>query len=163
MEGCHTERREETDNFARIMHRFHRVMSGMPTPQGLNRGEFFCLGAICDFGQEEHRREGIYVWELAKRTHVHPPAVSRTLRDLEGRGLIERSVDRDDRRNIRVKATAEGMALWTEADREMDNTVRRVQERMGTEDIETLVCLATRLCDIVEDEQKKSRDKGDKA
>lgn len=155
--------REDRDDFARVMHRFHRVMAGSIPPCGLSRGGFFCLGAICNPGREKPEGEGLYVWELAARTHVHPPAVSRTLRELESQGLIERSVDREDRRNIRVRPTAEGMALWTEADRQMHDSIRRVKERMGAENMAQLLTLCTRLCDIMEEEQGKLREEGDKA
>ena len=39
---------------------------------------------------------------------VSVPAVSRTLRSLQGRGWIERTIDEDDRRSVRVSITPAG-------------------------------------------------------
>lgn len=42
--------------------------------------------------------------ELAAKTRTLPPAVSRTLRGLEEKGYVERSVDKKDRRKwIKVR------------------------------------------------------------
>ena len=48
------------------------------------------------------------VAEIATRMGVSVPAVSRTLRSLQGKALIERAVDEDDRRSVRVTITEAG-------------------------------------------------------
>ncbi|HWS41646.1 MAG TPA: MarR family transcriptional regulator [Pseudoflavonifractor sp.] len=148
--------------FFRVMHRFSRLAASSFPTGDLTRGEFFCMSAVCGAGREMPERGGIYVWELARRTHVHPPAVSRTLRDLEARGYIERSVDREDRRNVKVQPTEEGLAAWERAEESSREFLQRVLERVGETDMERLVTLCARLCDIVEEEQSKP-EKGDMA
>lgn len=140
--------------FLRVMHRFGRV-SGTPiSSTELTKAEFFCLGGICNAAQEHPEQGGIYVWELAQRMHVLPPAASRTLRELEMRGYIERSVDREDRRNIRVRPTEEGLAMWAKAEKRMQDVMQRVLDRMGQDNMDQLVTLCDRLCDIIEEEGK---------
>lgn len=141
--------------FLRAMNRFARVSVSPISSTELTKGEFFCLGAICSEGRERPERGGLFVWELARRTHARPPAVSRTLRDLEARGYIERSVDREDRRNIKVRPTEEGLAVWARAEKSAHRFVERVLGRMGEENMEELVALCNQLCDIIEDEQAK--------
>ncbi len=141
--------------FLRVMNRFGRVTANSISPGELTKGEFFCLGAICNSGKENPEKGGIYVWELAQRTHVHPPAVSRTLRELESKGLIERTVDREDRRNIKVQPTQRGIAAWAKAEEGTQDFVRQVLARMGEEKMEQLVGLCDHLCDIIEEEQAK--------
>lgn len=141
--------------FLRVMHRFGRVCTNSISTNELTKAEFFCLGAICNAGKEQPERDGIYVWELAQRTHALPPAVSRTLRELEERGYIERSVDREDRRNIKVLPTQAGLAVWTKAEKVADDFGLRVLERMGRENMDQLISLCDRLCDIIEEEQGK--------
>lgn len=46
--------------------------------------------------------------ELAAKTKTLPPAVSRTLRGLEEKGYVERSVDKKDRRNTYISLTEKG-------------------------------------------------------
>lgn len=153
---------EEFKAFLRVMHRFGRVAAyAMPTGE-LTRGEFFCMGAVCGMGREIPGRDGIYVSELAHHTHTHPPAVSRILRDLEARGYIERSVDREDRRNVKVHPTAEGLAAWKRTEESSGEFLGRVLARMGMAEMEQLVTLCTRLCDVIEEEQGKP-EKGDMA
>lgn len=148
---------QDTGPFLRVMHRFGRVSANSMFNNGLTKTEFFCLGAICNSGKENPEKGGIYVWELARRTHALPPAVSRTLRELEERGYIERSVDREDRRNIKVLPTAEGLAAWAEVEKKTQAFVDRVLDRMGQENMEQLVGLCDRLCDVIEEEQAKER------
>ena len=54
---------------------------------------------------------------MARRMHISPPAVSRTMRRLRERGLIEAAPDPDDRRGLRAGVTAAGHAAM-QADRQ---------------------------------------------
>lgn len=49
--------------------------------------------------------------ELAAAERVQPPSMTRVVTQLESRGLVSRSVDRDDRRVARVEITTEGRRL----------------------------------------------------
>lgn len=53
----------------------------------------------------------IEVLALAKSTFLLPPSLSRILRDLEGRKLIQRRASRDDLRRGLVSITPKGLAL----------------------------------------------------
>lgn len=55
--------------------------------------------------------------ELAAAEQVTPPTISRLVQDLERLGLVVRRVDPDDRRILRVEATAEGRRLLDEGRR----------------------------------------------
>lgn len=146
------EKKKSTWDFHRVMRRFGKV-STCSVPAGeLSRGAFFCLAAICHGGLKHPGEQGVHVWELAKRTHVHPPAVSRTLRELEAKGLIERSIDPNDRRNVKVSPTSKGLEFFNHAEARAEAMLRRVQEKMGAENITQLVALCDRLCDILEEE-----------
>ena len=98
---------------------------------------------------------GVYVSALAGRMRVSPPAVSRMLRGLEQRGLVDRAVDRIDRRNTYVMLTPAGEAARADTIRELDGYTRRVLERMGREDMETLIRLWNRLADVMTEERAK--------
>lgn len=45
---------------------------------------------------------------IARLALLHPPSVTRILRDLIARGLLARDTDRDDKRRSVIKLTAEG-------------------------------------------------------
>ncbi len=58
------------------------------------------------------RRGGASQRELAEAVAQHPAGVGRALDDLEGRGLVRRRRDPDDRRKLRVEATSRGEAHY---------------------------------------------------
>lgn len=74
---------------------------------GMTPSEF---SVLCCAEQYPRKNNGAAasVAEIAARMGVSVPAVSRTLRFLQERSLIERTVDEDDRRSVRVTITEEG-------------------------------------------------------
>ena len=78
----------------RAMHQFKKLNVSDLIP-GLSSSEFSVMGAILQMGENGK----ITSSELAAKTKTLPPAVSRTLRGLEEKGYVERTVDKKDRRN----------------------------------------------------------------
>lgn len=77
---------------------------------GLSRTEFDLLGALRRTG--DARRPGeLTPGELARETFSSGAAVTKRLRLLQERGLVERRVDSRDRRVSRVTLTDEGRGL----------------------------------------------------
>ena len=148
------ENRELQEELIRTLHRFGRLNTGQVMElEGLTQGEFFSLGMLRKH-MEDHP-EGVYVWELARYMRVSPPGASRMLGGMERKGLIERSVDRSDRRNTYILVTPAGHAAWERTAKRVELFMNRVVGRMGAEDLRTLVGLWNRLSDVIEDEQKK--------
>src|SRR5690606_20712338 len=58
---------------------------------------------------------GARISELSKVMRVTSPTVTQLVNGLEDRGLVERSIDPDDRRSIRVTLTQEGEAVIQKA------------------------------------------------
>lgn len=54
---------------------------------------------------------------LAAAEQVQPPTITKLVADLEREGLVERTRDPDDRRVLRVRATAKGRELLQEGRR----------------------------------------------
>lgn len=73
----------------------------------MTASEFSVLCCAADY-PKNHRGEFTTVAEIAARMGISVPAVSRTLKSLEGKGYIERKIDNYDRRSIRVAATDSG-------------------------------------------------------
>ncbi|WP_431038887.1 MarR family winged helix-turn-helix transcriptional regulator [Streptomyces sp. P6-2-1] len=72
---------------------------------GLSRAEFDVLGALRRTGDE------LTPGELARETYSSGAAVTKRLRRLQERGLVERRTDPHDRRVSRVTLTGAGAAL----------------------------------------------------
>jgi homoprotocatechuate degradation regulator HpaR len=88
---------------------------------------------------------GLGVGELAARTFLLGPSVSRILAALEHRGLVVRSaVDHDGRRAL-IVATDAGRDLYETIAPASEATYRRVEQRFGADDLEQLYALLDRL------------------
>ena len=70
---------------------------------------------------------------LAERLRMLPPAVSRTLRQLEDSGLVERIHDPDDHRKALVRLTETGEHIRLKAEDRMREYMHRVIDRVGEE------------------------------
>ncbi len=68
------------------------------------------LSVLCCAEQYPRKNNGAAasVAEIAAQMGVSVPAVSRTLRSLQAKALIERTIDEDDRRSVRVTITEAG-------------------------------------------------------
>jgi len=72
--------------------------SGLPAPQ-LSAMSVIVFGGPITLGA------------LAGAEQVRPPTITKLVATLEEQGLVEREIDPDDRRIVRVKATARGTRL----------------------------------------------------
>jgi DNA-binding MarR family transcriptional regulator len=87
--------------------RVHRLYDAALAPLGLTIGQFSLLSQI-------RSSPGQTLMELATRNIMDPSTVSRLLRPLIARGLVETLVDAEDRRTRRVRLTEEGARLQAE-------------------------------------------------
>ena len=138
----------------RALHRFGRLSTGqLIEMEGLTQGEFFGLSML-----REHLREhpeGMHVRELADKARVSPPRVSRMLRDMEEKGLIERRIDRNDRRNTYTVLTEQGEEAWQRTAERLSAFLDRVLDRMGPDNVRTMIDLWNQFSDLLEDERAK--------
>lgn len=103
----------------RLNHALEQVSSRMETQLGVTAQQRLvirCLG----------KYPGIGAGQLAEVFQVDPGTVSATLRRLEGRGLVERRRDPNDRRRAVLGLTSAGRAL----DHPTEGTVEAVVERL---------------------------------
>lgn len=139
------------EEFFRAMNRFRKIGYAAMS-ENMTKGEYFLLMLLHKDRLDHPEGKGMYVSELAHHMRVAPPAVSRTLRALEGRALIERTVDRDDRRNTYIALTEEGERTRARYARKIQDYSERVFRRMGEEDMETLFRLWNRFADVMAEE-----------
>lgn len=90
---------------------------------GITPSEFAVLCSAAD--HPNRHGSAAAVADIAALVNVSVPAVSRTLRTLQQKQLIERSVDETDRRNIRVTLTAAGQNI-------LEENMRRVVAKLNS-------------------------------
>lgn len=104
--------------------------------------------------------ERVKVSMLSKELHVNITAVSRTLKGLEEKGYIERSVNKNDRRITYVELTEEGTKVLKRADEIMDDFAGAVLSRLGEDNLVRLTAYMNQLYEVAAQEIDKRNVKG---
>lgn len=136
--------KEDKYKLAEQFRRIRQFMNSVPLKTGISHNEFCLLNIIMD------GKDGITVSELASILEVTPPAVSRSLRSLESRGLITRETNLLNRRNTMVRLTAEGQVFLERSRRQMDKVMDYVNEKMGEDRKKQLYELLAEMTNIIE-------------
>ena len=133
--------------FFRAMHQFRKLTVASILPD-ISQAEFAAMNEIMDKGEDGK----ITISELACKSKVHSSAISRTLHCLEEKGYIERSIDKNDRRNICVELTEEGKRVTTEARQIMCDYVKAVVEHLENRELERLIAYMNKIYSVAEKE-----------
>jgi DNA-binding MarR family transcriptional regulator len=75
---------------------------------------------------------------LAAAEHVRPPTMTRVVAALEDAGLVRKEQSADDRRSVRVSATAAGRRLMQAARQRRIQALAARLEGLSADDLETL-------------------------
>jgi DNA-binding MarR family transcriptional regulator len=148
--------------------------------EGLNVGDAFILHMIeckdevdgpCDErgllhkhlhhhhqGHPHHVRPGLSQTLIQQHLHISKSAISQKLNALEEKGLITREINKADRRRFDFTLTEAGRELTSRAQRQMDEGVKQIFERMGEQDLRELIRLSGKLADIVETILQKGKE-----
>jgi len=91
-----------------LAHKTSRELSGVYGERfGLSIPEWRILANLGRFGP-------LYAGELAERSSMDKPKVTRALQRLETAGIVQRAVDAEDRRQVRLALTRRGRAMFRE-------------------------------------------------
>lgn len=143
--------------FFEAVHQFRKLNVASILPD-ISQSEFAAMNVIMDKGEDGK----ITISELACKSKVHSSAVSRTLHCLEEKGYIERSIDKNDRRNICVELTEEGKRVTTEARQIMCDYVKTVVEHLENRELERLIAYMNKIYSVAEKEIETRKWKGRK-
>ncbi len=105
--------------------------------------------------------EHITVVQAAAQLGVSAPAVSRTLRNLEGKGYIIREINPEDRRSVRISVTESGISAMTECIIESVLTVKEALADFTDEELRTMIHLhnklTTNMTKVITEKKKRNR------
>jgi DNA-binding MarR family transcriptional regulator len=105
---------------------------------GITRQEWRLTAALVEGG-------AMGIGELAERSRVEPARVSRTVKDLVSKRLVERTRDAGDRRQAKLAATDRGRALYRELLPRLARINRRLMEVLDEEEAALLDDFLARL------------------
>jgi DNA-binding MarR family transcriptional regulator len=94
---------------------FRRLRWGQSPIPGLTVGEIRVLFYLLKASEAEAGSTGAKVSQISGMLQVTPPTVTQLISDLESRGYVERAMDKDDRRAVRVSLTPKGEAAIEQA------------------------------------------------
>jgi DNA-binding MarR family transcriptional regulator len=99
------------DRIAGIGRRIQKLLDETLSASGMSHAEWKVLSSLRWAGPPYRRSAG----ELARIADLSSGAMTNRLDQLEGRGLVERLRDPDDRRGVLVSLTDEGRKVWEAA------------------------------------------------
>ena len=128
------------------MDRMHKIRFWQ-SPNGMAPGECKILSIICRLEKEN----GVAaVTELTKLTGLKSASISRTMNALERKGMIERSIDPNRRRNVLVKPTVLGRQTDEAQQKEMCSFWNDVFQRLPEQDVTELLRIWNDILDSME-------------
>lgn len=109
---------------------------------GLNEQEWRIMRALVEAGALE-------IGELAKRVFILNPSATRTVKNLEARGIVSRSRPSSDQRRALIALSGKGHALFDELAPHSEQEYARIAQRIGRRDMDELYLLLGRVTDAL--------------
>ncbi len=130
--------------------RMRRQLNQLLTHGNLSQGEYLVLRGIKNavFPLSKDKEKGPRAAKLSDMLELSRPSITRILNNLEGRQLIERSIDKSDRRGVSIQLTDRGQEALDTADRRLRAVSDRLASGLGPEDTDKLIQLMDKLSDI---------------
>lgn len=114
--------------------------------------EYLALYTLNHYHREHPDVPGMYVSAFAKKLKVPAPAASKLLNVLEDNGWAVRLIDPASRRNTFIQITEEGNAVFERESAFCAEKGSRIFQRMGTENVETLLTSVDQIVTLLEEE-----------
>lgn len=98
-------------------------------------------------------QEGLTSTEVAQRTFMDKPTVSRAAASLIEQGILEREIDMDDRRRAPMRLSDEGRAIYAAVIPLVLESERELLDALSEDETATLYTLLSRLAGVVSPEK----------
>lgn len=112
-------------------------------PAGLTVAQYAALLLLSE-------RPGISAAGLARACGVTPPTMNTVLKNLQARGLIERTPHEWHKNVLEARLTEEGKSVMTDADARAIRVERALADEFTEEERESLVALLGRCVDLLQ-------------
>ena len=136
---------------AKILHSMERLSSVRPDGviEGISPSEFSVLCCVSDYPRKNPGSAASVAY-IASQLNVSVPMVSRTLRYLQEKGWIQRSVDENDRRSVRVTITDAGREIFEKNMKRVVFTLNKIISVFTEEEIRTIAELYSKFAAAME-------------
>lgn len=96
--------------------------------------------------------------EIADLMNVSSPAISRTVKGLVAKNWIVQQDNPEDRRNIFLKLTDEGLKNYNRATQRMENSLKLIFEEFTEEELKEFIDTGNRLTKVINRIKKESEE-----
>jgi DNA-binding MarR family transcriptional regulator len=110
---------------------------------GYNPSEFKVLVTIQREANE--KKSEMKISEISQFLQVTPPTITQIINVLEKDGLVERTIDPEDRRAVKIKLTPEGLKVTAKARLAFSETFLGLIDFLGEEESEQLANLLSKV------------------
>lgn len=134
----------DNGNLERIFHalqQFQKVNLFSSVVCGMTHSEFMIMRYI----RLNSMDEGVKITTIAEKMEISKPAVSQMINVLEEKGYVERVTTKADRRIVYVKLSQLGNELLNATFEKCCTAATEMIEKMGEEDVRTLIRLINKL------------------
>lgn len=131
---------DRSHRFAHLMGRIHHLYHKQMESPLLHPGQGRLLYQILE-------KEPIGQKDLAFLLDIRPSSLSELLKKLEGKGLIARTLDENDKRNMVITLTEEGKALVQRAAQSRETLEAKIFDPLSEEELLQLSSLLGKLTD----------------
>jgi DNA-binding MarR family transcriptional regulator len=135
-----------------MKHVKHALAAELPPEMArLGEGQYRALHSLCDGGR-------LTAGELAGRSNVADPTMSKIVKSLESSGLVERHTDPDNRRIVWVVLTPKGRAMHEEMVEHFGRGVASVLRPLSNAQLQDIINALHHLDSLIGDETVGSGD-----
>jgi DNA-binding MarR family transcriptional regulator len=122
--------------------RFRRAGWRQSPIGGLTPSEVMILSYLVRATKEEPA--GIKVSDISNFLQVAPPTITQQVNNLERQGYVDRNIDKEDRRAVRIRLTEQGSDAIERAHKAFHASLAGLVAYLGEEQSEQLADLLTR-------------------
>ena len=148
---------EKQFEFLDVMRRFRTVDLDFMY-SGLPRSEIKIIIQLGQLGRKAVPAENHYqMSELAELMNVSGPAISKSIKHLEGEGFLCRLNDPHDRRKSRLDLTDKGWKLYQTIEKNLSTVLSDIYAEMGADRFELFLSLLEEFVEYSEKELDKKK------
>lgn len=143
----------KTEQLFHVIKKFRRLSLNLRGNGEVPHREVMMLKQIKRHTTED---EGATISTLSELLEISKPAVSQMINSLEDKNFVERVTPKSDRRIVYVRLTEFGEKTLEKSFQEMYNKLNSYLEKMGEQDMETLVALLDKLHRIMSEDSNQA-------
>lgn len=147
---------EKYNEFIGMIHEFKRTIGKLKSTS-LTSAEFMTLLTIqylSTQNKEKGNHYGVKVSDIAQKLETSKPDISKKIRLLEEKELVERLESAQDKRVTYIRITKKGSGILLANKQKADRFLNNVFERMGEEEMLAFTSLCQKMREAMEEEIK---------